>query len=72
MRLTRQGRCFGHGTTHALGERVEDTNEPSALLTSALATLASSAIVLDGSLRVIAATRASAKRSPPAAPSPRS
>jgi len=36
---------------------VEETNESSALLTSALASLASSAIVLDASLRVIAATR---------------
>src|SRR5215831_6872639 len=36
---------------------VEETNEPSALLTTALASLASSAMVLDASLRVIAATR---------------
>ncbi|HEX4515191.1 MAG TPA: sigma 54-interacting transcriptional regulator, partial [Polyangiaceae bacterium] len=36
---------------------MEATNEPSALMTSALAILASSAIVLDASLRVIAATR---------------
>ena len=36
---------------------MEDTNEPSALLTSALASLASSAIVLDASLRVVTATR---------------
>jgi len=49
--------CFARGTRYASKERVEETNEPSALLVSALATLASSAIVLDSSLRVIAATR---------------
>jgi DNA-binding NtrC family response regulator len=42
---------------HATTEGVEESNEPNALMTYALATLASSAIVLDGSLRVIAATR---------------
>jgi DNA-binding NtrC family response regulator len=45
------------GTRRASRPSVEATNEPSALLTSALASLASSAIVLDASLRVVATTR---------------